>query len=521
MASTLEKSIRDIEIKQIVSDFNRITEEKILFPFLFTSHAVLGLYLNNIYELYPQHVFRALFVTLLGAFIIYRGSRVFLNKNLSGLTTLLVAISISSFRLQVNLINPLFPEMLGYAEHYKKALLGLTMVNSGLIITVLSIARRSRFNLDYAVKTLNIASLLVFCTVISGIGFALIEDQTNIPEGFNLQDSESADNPNIYYIVPDKYTRADVLEEQYNFNNSNFLNSLKKEGFTVQKNTFGNYGASYASLASSLNADYLQNMGIGRNTSEKQVHRLLRDHRVQSSLKRRGYKYYHIGGYYTEFNRNADRSYYYSTSVPVLGIYMNRFEKFLLEKTLLGGLLTQRNYNHPTSKSFEKLSNLSQNKETKFVFTHVMSPHYPYDLARSVEGVKYYSKNEASERKRYVQEIKATNRLLEETVSEIRQNDEEAIIIIQGDEGPTLENDSEQFSEASNVKRKQSILFAHYTPEIEDSAFKDNINPANLFRIIFNKRFDTDFELLEGRTYQVNGGEKMIFQRKNLSHVIG
>lgn len=504
-----------------ITGFDNLITERILFPFLLTSHFVLSLYLNNFYQLYFRHILRPLIIVLLGTFAVYSLARIFLNKNTAGILTLLIAISVFSFKTQIQLINPLFPHhILWYVEHYEKALIGLAVLNTVLIASIILAIKLREIDLEFTVKILNLIGLFLVATVLIGIISGFTGESASPDYNYDIGGSEVEDPPSIYYIIPDKYTRSDVLEEQYNFNNSKFLNSLEKKGFTVQENTYTNYGASYASLASSLNMDYLRSLGIDENSSEKQVHRLLEDHKVQEYLRGKGYTYYHIGGIYTEFNRNAEKSYFFFNEYFEGKLYINRFEEVLVDKTIFRDPESYKVNKYATSKSFDKLSNISKKNERKFVFTHVMSPHAPYTLPSSVDGVKFYKKNEASQQKRYAQEVKATNKLLNETISNILENDNNAIILIQGDEGPSLKNEDQRYSEEVNIKRKQSILFAHYTPDIEDEEFEGNVNPVNIFRILFNNQFNTSLELLPGRTYHVNGGENMDFYRKNLSYAI-
>ena len=43
----------------------------------------------------------------------------------------------------------------------------------------------------------------------------------------------TAGKPDIYYIVLDRYTSSQVLQSQFNFDNSDFTNYLQKNGFSI------------------------------------------------------------------------------------------------------------------------------------------------------------------------------------------------------------------------------------------------------------------------------------------------
>ena len=63
--------------------------------------------------------------------------------------------------------------------------------------------------------------------------------------------------PNIYWIVLDAYTRADVLRDTFGYDNAPFLDQLRSRGFQVAEAASANYATTLPSLASALNWDHL------------------------------------------------------------------------------------------------------------------------------------------------------------------------------------------------------------------------------------------------------------------------
>jgi len=61
------------------------------------------------------------------------------------------------------------------------------------------------------------------------------------------------------------------------------------------------------------------------------------------------------------------------------------------------------------------------------------------------------------------------------------------IIVIQGDHGPTV---------ASSPRSRMSNLNAYYLPGVDASIYP-SITPVNTFRVIFNKYFGQNLELLD------------------------
>lgn len=70
-----------------------------------------------------------------------------------------------------------------------------------------------------------------------------------------LTDSES--RPDIYYIIPDRYGSENSLQKNFQFDNSEFIDYLMDKGFYVARDSHSNYSRTFASLASSLNMEYI------------------------------------------------------------------------------------------------------------------------------------------------------------------------------------------------------------------------------------------------------------------------
>ncbi len=75
-----------------------------------------------------------------------------------------------------------------------------------------------------------------------------------------LVSAAAQEKPDIYYIILDSYTRADVLQKDFGYDNSQFIASLRQMGFYVADCSLTNYPATEVSLSSSLNMAYLQDI---------------------------------------------------------------------------------------------------------------------------------------------------------------------------------------------------------------------------------------------------------------------
>src|SRR5690606_36084113 len=59
--------------------------------------------------------------------------------------------------------------------------------------------------------------------------------------------------PDIYYIILDRYAGQKTLSEMYHFDNSLFLTELQSKGFYIATDSHTNYPSTSFSIAASLN----------------------------------------------------------------------------------------------------------------------------------------------------------------------------------------------------------------------------------------------------------------------------
>ena len=96
----------------------------------------------------------------------------------------------------------------------------------------------------------------------------------------------NSNSPDVYYIILDGYGRQDVLQREYGFDNSDFINALQARGFYVAQCSQSNYAHTLYSLASSLNYDYLNTLGA---TDDAERISLLKHGAVRAAFEERGY----------------------------------------------------------------------------------------------------------------------------------------------------------------------------------------------------------------------------------------
>jgi hypothetical protein len=126
----------------------------------------------------------------------------------------------------------------------------------------------------------------------------------------------------------------------------------------------------------------------------------------------------------------------------------------------------------------------------KFVFTHIVSPHWLFVFSR---GGAFVSEPPRHNFKAYADQVAYLNESMVEVLSRIiAESDRPPIIILQGDHGTPETEDS-----ADRLK----ILNAYFLPGEGASKLHETITPVNSFRLILSTYFGADLGLLEGRSY--------------------
>ena len=334
------------------------------------------------------------------------------------------------------------------------------------------------------------------------IGGGVNHIEVNKPDS---QDEETP--PDIYYIIMDRYASADVLEEYYHFDNSEFLNFLTDKGFYVASDSQANYLKTRSSLASSLNFNYINYLTEELGEDYKDlgpIHALLEDYEVWRFLKSQGYLFVHFGSWWgpTGGNKYADMNIIYS--------YTPEFTRILFETTPLFPLLDKLNifevddFDETHAKrflyKFDKLHEISELEEPTFVFAHMLVPHVPCVFDAECN----YVENGRS-RVNYVSGLICGNKKLKDFINDLLEDSEQhPIIILQSDEGPFpsgMRNDGWEDATEDQLRKKMGILNAYYLPGVDTSGLYSSISPVNSFRVVFNEYFGTDLELLPDKSY--------------------
>ena len=317
--------------------------------------------------------------------------------------------------------------------------------------------------------------------------------------------------------------RNDLLNSIYDFDNKDFLNKIKSEGFLVADNSYSNYQRTAHSLTSSMNLAYLPDNIKKPKRDWMPLYGKLQDSEVVRIFKKLDYNIHFMGSWWevTRNNSVADVNFNFRAWPELLRV--------LFEKSIIGqvALTTENSQLDPrqiqcqrAKKKFAELQNLptrSNPSEPKFVFAHFLVPHPPYVLDWNGNCLSVAEAQSRTREQNYSEQIMYANSQLLQFIEAVKSVDGlKPIVVIQADEGPWpkefirdeikhLGRDvtSVDWSEvtAEQLKEKMAILNAIYFPDKPNVSFGGNSSPVNTFRLILNEYFGANLPLLEDKAY--------------------
>lgn len=487
---------------------------KLISPFFFALSSVVSIYTFASVISSPDQMVRVMifYVSLLIA-LIFPAYWITNNWDWTGILLALVAISFLSspaiFRAQVTMVITVF--VIWFAYLYIKKI---------------------RLRIYHVIASLNLSGGAFLILVTSTLFRQMLVMPVNeFPQFYWQKRTLDAhlnfpdELPDIYYIVLDGYGRADILQDYFEYDNSDFLGELRDRGFFVPTNAHSNYPKTILSIPSTLNMNYISALAPQLDDSDTYYWWLMRPmvkhSDVRILLEDIGYRSYSVTtGWGPTDNPTTD---VYYQPAPIV---ISDLETVVLADTPLNAissLLSKFSYvpsfaaHHDLVLfNFSSIVAASKDMGPKFVFAHIISPHPPFVFDEDGELLtpKYeYSFSDASDiditdeeyRESYVSQMKFVNKKIITLVDEIIKNsDVPSIIILQADHGPGSMTDFVS-SENTCLRERYSIFAAYYLPGADQAVIPDDLTPVNLFRIVFNEYFGTNYPLLPNKHYYVDG----------------
>ena len=321
--------------------------------------------------------------------------------------------------------------------------------------------------------------------------------------------------PNIYFLIFDAYARADILQEYYEVDNSDFLKQLQDRGFFVGTESNSNYFTSIQSISSTLNMTYLDH--LTEKNSETfflgPLTQMINQNAVHQFLKPYGYQF--VGteiGFEPLEPRQADV--YFQPQLQVAPIVRAFFETTLLRLTYS----YHDDYREKLLNTLDMIPVLGVQHAPCLLYSHITLPHPPFVFNESGQptgdhhplnyndGQDFFRDGRTIEdyTKGYRAQIPFTNQQILKTIDTILESDiSDPIIIVMSDHGVRRDYNNQSI-EKTNLKSCSAILFSCRLPDQNYQSFYPSITPVNLFRKVLNTQFDQDYPILPDKIFYTN-----------------
>jgi hypothetical protein len=374
-----------------------------------------------------------------------------------------------------------------------------------LLALVAVIVVKSTGELDRVRRMLNVAGWVLLAFTVPPLLRAL----PDAPEGTSWTDARTAAGPpDIYIIVPDKFSGAEFLSREYGVDHSATEDSLRKLGFVVPRGARANYAFTRLALNTFLEGAYV---ALPEDTASTLIYEDL-DERARSSplwaeLKSHGYR---VVFFPTTFGPTSDAegadlkltapdpedATFAATWIfhsPIASAEATVCQFTTCEPTQQVPFSVE-----PIAANEWKLRTLATLPDSAgpiAAFVHLMAPHEPFlyaDDCTPGDGWTYTpeqeSRNMSRLRRGYAAQVRCLDRLLLATVTEILARSERApVIIIQSDHGrgrvtdDVLEHAAAGIADTLSAQLAERFnLFAAYRFPGADTLVYDGITPVNV-----------------------------------------
>ncbi|MDX1462646.1 MAG: sulfatase-like hydrolase/transferase [Marinirhabdus sp.] len=291
---------------------------------------------------------------------------------------------------------------------------------------------------------------------------------TNQPD--DIEQVQFKKRPNVYYIQPDGYVNiSEMGKGAYNFDNADYWNFLRENGFKIYPNIRSNYSSTLVSNSATFTMKHhYYNNGFNFSEIANARNVIISDNPVLNIFKNNGYKTHFL----------AEGSYLLS-NFPDMGYDVCNFDYGEIA-LMTDGFQREEDILVP----IEKYLNEDEDR-SKFFFIEIFKPGHVQSLERLSKGAE-------EEAEIYQQNLAISNGRLKKIIKMIREKDPNGLILIMADHGGYLGYD--YMLEVREKTMDRDRLYSAFStqlsikwpdgnaPEI-DRHFKSGINT---FRILFS-----------------------------------
>jgi hypothetical protein len=479
-------------------------------PFLFAAIPVLALYQSNIRQgVSAGDILEPLGVVLAGAAVAFALAWLVLRRSAlkAALATSVLAVLFFTFGpvLSHTASWPLL-----HGGTVREALL-IALWASALFAGTVAIARSSSTRIPGLTRNLNFiaAGLVVFN--LAGIGLYKYQEHGRLVAVGKVVHLKKAPavapvgHPDIYLIVLDDYGGVDAMRDLIGYDNEPFLQALRQRGFYVPDHATTNYPHTAHELAAEFNLDYLGALLHDPKQDDWQpTHDLIQHDLVPSYLKESGYRYVHMGSWWTPTVDNPQAD--VTIKMPHGG---TEFTNALIAQTIGGGQDIAKTLGFQTREytrvlfEFSQFNTIKGMPGPKYVFAHILVPHGPYVFGADGHFVDPSERAEHTDAVNYANQVRFANAEALKTIDLLQSGPvgQRPVIVLQSDEGFYTGLVDGDTATSGDLEQHFGILNSYYFPRLAKTGLYPTITPVNTFRLLFDDYFDAGLPLLPDRNY--------------------
>lgn len=351
--------------------------------------------------------------------------------------------------------------------------------------------------------------------------------------------AETGPKRDIYLIVLDEYANAEATRARYGFDNREFLDSLKRLGFTVPV-VHSNYMHTVLSIPSLLNASHLVEISRevhGRTSDPTLPNYLAENNRVVSFLTSHGYHFAFFPSFWwpaTRHNRHANVDGGATTGLGLVrALGRSELRRDLRIMSVLDLLHRETQWHaadadHITH-TFAGLARVPTIPGPVFAFAHVISPHKPFTFDEDCRRIGAGAGTGTAERKvggGYVRQVECLDRMLLRLVTTLlRDSDVPPVILLQGDHGtstPAFDSAATNDEIPVAAARERFAAFgAYYLPGAGHAAMGDSVTIVNVLGDVLRAYFAADLPRQSDAMFLSTYPAPYVFRRASQAWLAG
>ncbi len=316
---------------------------------------------------------------------------------------------------------------------------------------------------------------------------------------------DTCSKPDIYFLLADEYAGFSELKDIFQFDNSEFENELRSRGFYIIRNSYSNYNYTPFSLASILNMEYMELTDTNRSGNDLVYsYRRIKNNKVLQFLEDEGYKFYNYSIFDFEGQPARTRENFLPPRTRLItdqtffnrlqrDIGFNMITKLKSKHSIKVMTYDNKNNNEHFYQLTWDIAELKTNSP-KFVYTHLMMPHYPYYDDKNGKEQPFEKLVEGNQvnTNAYIEYLQYCNQKIVALIDHLQKSSvSPPVIILMGDHG------FRHFRKMVGRKYYFMNLSAICLPNKNYSGFYDGVSSVNQFRIILNNLFNQKFQILK------------------------